>query len=603
MIDYIGLLFGIETNFFTALTSHFRDALLINEHTNFSHIIGGNHRLIDQLIQSLNINYSTSVLSIDQNVDQTIKITFNNHLQGETKEMNFDRVIVATSAPAARLIRYSPRNNQMKSMSRALRQLHYDCSSKIVLYFNRSWWNDQQIFGGSTITDLPLRFIYYDNYNTTIDQQNQTEFVLLASYSFAQDSTLWSSSTLDQITGEALNNLEEIHSRNDLRNFYLRTVVKHWCDDPYSHGAYALYLPDQEEDLQPILSQSLNGTLFFAGEHLSTAHAWFEGSILSSLKVLMRMQDEQFHFVIVGGGLLALQTAIQLTDRQNDFNILMIERNSFLDSFCSNEFEPISSPENQTGNDYLQFGRNSSFNQFNTTEMIGQLLNKIHREKFRRITLGENERFIDLIGNDLFTDRRRLIVKRKVLFLDNCYLNEYLQRSFHLNIHFEEYPLLTFSTKGNLSLPIWSYENQLFAFDLHNRKEFQRKMIVFNSNITLGLSWLKRHASSLVELNSMRNPLIYKQTKLIEQESIIDYLPNSNNQSIVYFSRTNFDRNSHWVNLLSDLSFDIRSSSMNNYSISISNDCFPLTSSIYLLFVCFFVFISKINSSNLIIDK
>ena len=32
---------------------------------------------------------------------------------------------------------------------------------------------------------------------------------------------------MEQITDEALANLEEIHSRKDLRKFYLRTVVKH----------------------------------------------------------------------------------------------------------------------------------------------------------------------------------------------------------------------------------------------------------------------------------------------------------------------------------------------------------------------------------------
>jgi len=227
MIDYIGLLFGISTNLFTALTSHFRDALLINEHTQFYHIIGGNKLLIDKLSEPCQINYSTSVLSIHRNEDRTVNITVKN-LMNITQIINFDRVVVATTAPAARLIRYTPINEQIKKMSRALRQIHYDCSSKIVLYFSYPWWHDENINGGWTVTDLPLRFIYYDNYNTTINRNNHTEYVLLASYTFAQDSTLWLSSTIDQITNQALNNLEEIHSTSNLRNYYLRTIVKHW---------------------------------------------------------------------------------------------------------------------------------------------------------------------------------------------------------------------------------------------------------------------------------------------------------------------------------------------------------------------------------------
>lgn len=227
MIDYIGLMFGIETNLYTALTSHFRDSLLINEDTRLYHIVGGNRVLIEKLAAPCHIEYSTSVLAIHRNDNRTVHVTVKDHLN-ETRQLHYDRVVVATTAPAARLIRYTPVDDQVHRMSRAMRKLHYDCASKIVLYFNRSWWHDQHIYGGSSTTDLPLRFIYYDNYNTTVTNTNHSEAVLLVSYTFAQDSTLWSSSTIDQITEEALMNLETIHGRQDIRNYYLRTVVKHW---------------------------------------------------------------------------------------------------------------------------------------------------------------------------------------------------------------------------------------------------------------------------------------------------------------------------------------------------------------------------------------
>ena len=620
MIDYIGLVFGIETNLFTALTSHFRDALLINERTKFFHILGGNERLIAQLAQKLSINYSTSVLSINQNANQTVDITYQN-LQNQSQTTNFDRVVVATTAPAARLIHYHPIDNQMKDLSRALRQLHYDCSSKIVLYFNQSWWNDLNIFGGSTTTDLPLRFIYYDNYNTTLGKQNASEFVLLASYSFAQDSTLWSSSTVEQITNEALNNLEEIHGRTDLRKFYLRTIVKHWCDDQHSHGAYALYLPYQEEDLRPILTKSLNNQIFFSGEHLSTAHAWVEGSVLSALSVLIQLQNEKFDFVIIGGGLLALQTAIQLIDRQSDLNILLIERNSFSNPFCSNQFEPIST--NQTSTDYLQFGRNSSFNQFNstdlmqrfhfnnlsndyqgqldgklqfinTTDQIIQLLDLIKQEKkYHRINLAENEQFLHFDQNQIITDRRTLILQKKILFLDNCYLSDYLQQSIKLNIQFKQYPLLTFSPKGNLSIPTWLYQNHFLCFNI-NQTNFIR---FFNSDIPRGLSWLRNHASALIHLDPIENSSIYKQTVLVDQDYLIDFVPNSNNRSIVLISQTNLDRNSYWTKILTDLSFDNGSEINSNYSIpklnqtTINSSSFHCQSTIVVFLFCLFCLI------------
>ena len=138
MIDYIGLLFGIETNLFTALTSHLRDALLINERTEFSHIIGGNQRLIEELSKPCQIQYSTRVLSIHRHENRTVTIETKD-LHNEIEQIQFDQVVVATSAPAARFIRHTPINEQTQRKSWALRQLHYDCASKIVLYFNHSW--------------------------------------------------------------------------------------------------------------------------------------------------------------------------------------------------------------------------------------------------------------------------------------------------------------------------------------------------------------------------------------------------------------------------------------------------------------------------------
>lgn len=227
MIDYIGLLFGIETNLYTALTSHFRDTLLINQYTQFYHIVGGNKRLIESFAEPCQITYSTKVLSIHRNDDQTVTLETKNSMN-ITSSLKFDRVVVATTASAARLIKHTPANDQVRNMTRALRELHYTCASKIVLYFNHPWWHDENIYGGSTTTDLPVRFIYYSNYNTTIYGNNNTEYVLLASYTFAQDSTLWSSSTIEQITDETLYNLEQIHQRSDIRQYYLRTVTKHW---------------------------------------------------------------------------------------------------------------------------------------------------------------------------------------------------------------------------------------------------------------------------------------------------------------------------------------------------------------------------------------
>ncbi|CAF2565440.1 unnamed protein product [Rotaria sp. Silwood2] len=620
MIDYIGLMFGIETNLYTALTSHFRDALLINAYTKFYHIIGGNKRLIESLSEPCQINYSTSVLAIHRNEDKTINITIKNSMN-ITNIMKFNRVVVATTAPAARFIHYTPIDEQVKRMSRALRQLHYDCASKLVLYFNRSWWHDQNIYGGSSTTDLPVRFIYYDNYNTTINGNNHTESVLLASYTFAQDSTLWSSSTIDQITDQVLSNLEEIHARSDIRQFYLRTVVKHWCTDSFSHGAYALFLPYQEETIKPILMESFDKLVYFAGEHISTAHAWVEGSILSALRILIQLQQEKFDIVIVGGGLLALQTAIELSKRQPTWHILLLEEYSFLNNTCLNQFE--SSSTNRATKEYLHFGPNLINGQFNSTDLMNQFyfenlptnyrgqfngkleflnttkmiidsLNILKQDKYINITICENERFINNIQNQIITNRREITVNHKILFLDNCYLNDYIKellQPFKISIKTEQFPLLSFPLKRTNSLITWLYNNQLLGYDSNDTKSEQR-IILLNSNVTSALSWLNEHASSFIDINQINYESDYKQTTLIDQDHIIDYLPNSSNRSILFIGRTNIDLYPIWIDILIDLTLNIYKPSMSNYSILlpnqfVSNSSFQMSISMNIIFFYF----------------
>ncbi len=63
----------------------------------------------------------------------------------------------------------------------------------------------------------------------------------------------------------------------------------------------------------------------------------------------------------------------------------------------------------------------------------------------------------------------------------------------------------------------------------------------------------------------------YQQTTLIDQDHIIDYLLNSNNQSILFIGRTNIDLYSTWVEILRDLTFNIQSPVMVNYSFPVPN--------------------------------
>ncbi len=112
-----------------------------------------------------------------------------------------------------------------------------------------------------------------------------------------------------------------------------------------------------------------------------------------------------------------------------------------------------------------------------------------------------------------------------------------------------------------------------------------------NSNITLGLSWLREHASSFIDIHRIEYDSNYKQTTLINQDHIIDYLLNSNNQSILFLGRTNIDLYPMWIKILTDLTLDISSPIATNYSLPISNGSFRRTLSMQIFFLlCFSIF-------------
>ncbi|CAF3935186.1 unnamed protein product [Rotaria sordida] len=164
----------------------------------------------------------------------------------------------------------------------ALRQVHYICSSKILLFFNVSWWYVQEhISGGSSTSDLPIRSIYYPK--TT---SNQTDGgTLLASYTLGPNSIIWQSLSDSDAIELVLQQLIQIHrNSSNMRNYFQGGKVKHWCQDPHVRGAFAYLIPFQETELVDKLEASVSN-VHFIGEYTSFVHGWVEGALSSAIRV------------------------------------------------------------------------------------------------------------------------------------------------------------------------------------------------------------------------------------------------------------------------------------------------------------------------------
>ena len=165
---------------------------------------------------------------------------------------------------------------------RAIRQLHYDASAKILFQCRRRFWEeDDGIFGGGSVTDLAIRNIYYPEAG-----RETRRGVLLASYTWSEDAQRWGSLSPEERIEQALENVAVIHPQ--VREEFEVGASKMWHDDPFAGGAFALFEPSQQSLLyQHIIAPE--GRLHFAGEHTSLCHAWIQGAIESGLRAALEV--------------------------------------------------------------------------------------------------------------------------------------------------------------------------------------------------------------------------------------------------------------------------------------------------------------------------
>jgi monoamine oxidase len=246
-----------------------------------SEIEGGMDNLPKAFLPTLSkrIRFGAKMIAIDQDPDAVT-------IHYETATGRFtatgDYAIIAIPFPVLRHIEVLKPFSRGKQ--RAIRQLHYDASAKILFQCKRRFWEeDDGIFGGGTISDLPIRVTYYP------DHARETgRGIILASYTWSEDAQRWGSlQPHDRIT-QALEDMAQIHPQ--IRDEFEVGASKMWHDDEFAGGAFALFDPGQQTLLyNEIISPE--GRIYFAGEHASLAHAWIQGAIESGLRAAMQIHS------------------------------------------------------------------------------------------------------------------------------------------------------------------------------------------------------------------------------------------------------------------------------------------------------------------------
>jgi monoamine oxidase len=272
-IEMFGLLVNQEAN----LNSSFLELLREEAgryYTDMVSIQGGMDRLPNAFYPELKerIRFGAKMIAIDQSPDQ---VTVHYQTPAGRFQVSGDDAILTIPFPVLRHVEVLTPFSRPKQ--RAIRQLHYDASAKIFFQCRRRFWEDDDgIFGCGTVTDLPIRNMYYPEHGRETGRG-----VLLASYTWSEDAQRWGSLSPEERISQALENVAQIHPQ--VLAEFEAGASKMWHDDELAGGAFALFDPGQYGLLHEAIIAP-EGRIHFAGEHASLWHAWIQGAIESGLR-------------------------------------------------------------------------------------------------------------------------------------------------------------------------------------------------------------------------------------------------------------------------------------------------------------------------------
>jgi monoamine oxidase len=264
---------------------------IIREHEdlkNLSEIVGGTDRLPAALAQKLKSKprMGCEVIRLERD-DRTQKAAAIYVENGTTKREEGDFVLCTIPFPV--LSRMDTPFGASKR--RAMRDLYYDSSTKVLALTNRRFWEtDDGIYGGGTFSDLPISTTYYpsDNAQVKDPKVSASPAVMLASYTWGSQARRLGNMPAKERHELVRQTLSKIHPQINQDGVLRRMESWNWDDHPWSLGAFCFFRPYQQMELYKD-AIAPEGRIYFAGEHTSTEYAWIQGALESSLRAVKEM--------------------------------------------------------------------------------------------------------------------------------------------------------------------------------------------------------------------------------------------------------------------------------------------------------------------------
>ena len=226
------------------------------------HVVGGNTNLALALADRLTpgaLHLNSPVLSIRQRAGLVTVTTAKD-------KYTADACIFAAPASVLSSIRFEPGLSTAKAM--AADALEYARIVKTQLLFDRRFWPAEDF---SLISDETAHMYFHST------QRQPGPQGILCSYSVGDKADVLAVAPKALREAQLGRDLSAVSE--DAPKALLASIDQPWQEDPWVHGAYAVYRPGQWFTVQPALA-SPHGKVLFAGEHLDVEWQGFmEGAV------------------------------------------------------------------------------------------------------------------------------------------------------------------------------------------------------------------------------------------------------------------------------------------------------------------------------------
>ena len=226
------------------------------------------------------IRYGAKVTAIQQD-DHGVAVVFEDLSRGgAVQEATADWCVCALPLSILSQIEV----NVSAPMKAAIDAVPYASVVKTGLQFRRRFWEeDEQIFGGISYTNLPIRQISYPSTGFNAGGKG----VLLGGYTWGGPNSyeLTAMSPAERIE-VALDCGAEIHPQ--YRAEFETGISVAWHRVPFTLGCAGEWTDEARRQHYDDLCQ-IDGRIVLAGEHASYIPAWQEGAILSALDAITRL--------------------------------------------------------------------------------------------------------------------------------------------------------------------------------------------------------------------------------------------------------------------------------------------------------------------------